>query len=178
MLTFINTHKHNESELILCGDMNVNLDMIKVNSKHITGSEEKLQRILYTLDLKDCAYTDSQNTDSTYVKPGNAKIQSRIDYVFMSKELNLYLKSYKLKIPPVPDHKAVETGIEKILHKRGQLIWKLNTSLLKDTRYNEEITRIIQTTMDKQNTGLGKGELWDWCKIKIKEFSINFGKKQ
>ena len=156
--------------------MNVNLDMIKVNSKHITGSEEKLQRILYTLDLKDCAYTDSQNTDSTYVKPGNAKIQSRIDYVFMSKALNLYLKSYKLKIPPVPDHKAVETVIEKITHKRGQLIWKLNTSLLKDTRYNEEITRIIQTTMDKQNTGLSKGELWDWCKIKIKEFSINFGK--
>ena len=176
LLTFINTHKHNESELILCGDMNVNLDMIKVNSKHITGSEEKLQRILYTLDLEDCAYTDSQNTDSTYVKPGNAKIQSRIDYVFMSKALNLYLKSYKLKIPPVPDHKAVETVIEKILHKRGQLIWKLNTSLLKDTRYNEEITRIIQTTMDKQNTGLSKGELWDWCKIKIKEFSINFGK--
>ena len=30
--------------------------------------------------------------------------------------------------------------------------------------------------MDKQDTGLSKGELWDWCKIKIKEFSINFGK--
>ena len=94
----------------------------------------------------------------------------------MSKELNLYLKIYKLKIPPVPDLKAVETVIEKILHKRGQLIWKLNTctSLLKDTRYNEEISRIIQTTMDKQNTGLSKGELWDWCKIKIKQFSIKF----
>ena len=30
--------------------------------------------------------------------------------------------------------------------------------------------------MDKQNTGLSKGELWDWCIIKIKEVSINFGK--
>ena len=30
--------------------------------------------------------------------------------------------------------------------------------------------------MDKQDTGLSKGELWDWCKIKIKEFIINFGK--
>ena len=28
--------------------------------------------------------------------------------------------------------------------------------------------------MDKQNTGLSKGELWDWCKIKIKQFSIKF----
>ena len=110
------------------------------------------------------------------MKPGNAKIQSRIDYIFISKKLNLYLKSYKLKIPPVPDHKAVEIVIEKITHKRGQLIWKLNTSLLKETRYNEVIPRIIQTTMDKQNTGLSKEELWDWCKIKIKEFSINFGK--
>ena len=52
----------------------------------------------------------------------------------------------------------------------------ITTSLLKETRYNEEIPRIIQTTMDKQNTGLSKGELWDWCKIKIKVFSINFGR--
>ena len=58
--------------------------------------------------------------------------------------------------------------MEKILHKRGQLIWKLNTSLLKKNRYNEEFTRIIQTAMDKQNTVLSKGELWDWCKTKIK----------
>ena len=73
MLTFINTHKHNESELVLCGDMNINLDTIKVISKHITGSGEKLQKILYTLDLQDCAYTDSQNPDSTYVKPRKCK---------------------------------------------------------------------------------------------------------
>ena len=50
-LTFINTHKHNESELILCGDMNIHLDTNPLNSKHLNGSEEKLQRILYTLDL-------------------------------------------------------------------------------------------------------------------------------
>ena len=156
--------------------MTIHLDTIPLNSKHLNGSEEKLQRILYTLELKDCACINSQNTESTYVKPGNAKIQSRIDYIFISKELNLYLKSYKLKIPPVPDHKAVEIVIEKITHKRGQLIWKLNTSLLKETRYNEEIPKIIQTTMDKQDTGLSEWELWDWCKIKIKEFSINFGK--
>ena len=57
-----------------------------------------------------------------------------------------------------------------------KLIWKLKTSgSLKETRYNEEITRTIQTTMDKQNTGLSKGGLWNWCKIKIKEFSIIFG---
>ena len=35
----------------------------------------------------------------------------------------------------------------------------VNTSLLKETRYNEEIPKIIQTTMDKQDTGLSKGEL-------------------
>ena len=49
------------------------------------------------------------NTESTDVKPGKAKIQSMIDYIFISKELNLYLKSYKLNIPPIPDLKAVET---------------------------------------------------------------------
>ena len=156
--------------------MSTHVDTSPLNSKHLNGSEEKLQRILHTLELKDCAWINAQNTESTYVKPGNAKIQSRIDYIFRSKELNLYLKNYKLKIPPVPDYKAVEIVIEKITHKRGQLIWKLNTSLLKETRYNEETPRIIQTTMDKQNTGLSKGELWDWCKIKIKVFSINFGR--
>ena len=107
--------------------MSTHVDTSPLNSKHLNGSEEKLQRILHTLELKDCACINAQNTESTYVKPGNAKIQSRIDYIFRSKELNLYLKNYKLKIPPVPDYKAVEIVIEKITHKRGQLIWKLNT---------------------------------------------------
>ena len=118
--------------------------ILSVKLKTLERSKEKLQRILYTLELKDCACINLQNIESTYVKPGNAKIQSRIDYIFISKELNLYLKSYKLKIPLVPDHKAVEIVIKKITHERGQLIWKLNTSLLKETRYYEEITRIIQ----------------------------------
>ena len=59
---------------------------------------------------------------------------------------------------------------------RGKGFWKLNTSLLSETRYVQEIKTAIESTVNqyKDDTSLNPVLLWEMIKLKVREKSISY----
>ncbi len=58
--------------------------------------------------------------------------------------------------------------------KRGQGYWKLNSSLLNDDEYVNEITDIFNNTLSEYENIATKSNIWELCKIRFKEHSISY----
>ena len=105
-------------------------------------------------------------------------IQSRIDYILTSPFItNLATKCYVLNPPRIPDHKAVVLKLRKNIDI-GKGYWKLNVKYLEDELYVSMITELIRDIRIQYGTYLNKRQLWDYCKLRIKEESIRWGIKQ
>ena len=59
--------------------------------------------------------------------------------------------------------------------KRGKGYWKLNNSLLEIEGYHEGITRIYDDVIEEYEPYVSKAVLWDYFKLRVKQFSIDFG---
>ena len=59
---------------------------------------------------------------------------------------------------------------------RGKGFWKLNTSLLSETRYVQEIKTAIESTVNqyKNDTSVNPALLWEMIKLKVREKSISY----
>ena len=59
---------------------------------------------------------------------------------------------------------------------RGNGFWKLNTSLLSETRYVQEIKTAIENTVNqyKDDTSVNPALLWEMIKLKVREKSISY----
>ena len=65
--------------------------------------------------------------------------------------------------------------VNKPVNMRGPSYWKFNYSLLKEAKYS-----VFESEINKFENGreqLSKGQLWDFLKIKFKEFTQKFSKK-
>ena len=59
---------------------------------------------------------------------------------------------------------------------RGKGFWKLNTSLLSETRYIQEIKKAIESTVNqyKDDAAVNPVLLWEMIKLKVREKSISY----
>ena len=59
---------------------------------------------------------------------------------------------------------------------RGKGFWKLNTSLLSEMKYVQEIKTTIESTVNqyKDNTSVSPALLWEMIKLKVREKSISY----
>ena len=59
---------------------------------------------------------------------------------------------------------------------RGKGFWKLNTSLLSEMRYVQEIKTAIESTVNqyKDDTSVNPALLWEMIKLKVREKSIPY----
>ena len=59
---------------------------------------------------------------------------------------------------------------------RGKGFWKLNTSLLSEMRYVQEIKTAIESTVNqyKEDTSVNPALLWEMIKLKVREKSISY----
>ena len=73
-----------------------------------------------------------------------------------------------------PDHNVVFACIEKKVHHRGHRYYKMNTSILTDETYIQEIKKMFTKVLIDYESIIDKRTLWDPFKIKAKEFSIRF----
>ena len=99
----------------------------------------------------------------------------RLDYILCSK--NLLERSQETAIIPVPatDHRFL--GIRFTLCKDpvgGPGLWRHNDSLLKDEEYMKVMADCIDKT--KSLEFKDKTSQWEYCKFKIRETAISFGK--
>ena len=109
------------------------------------------------------------------------RIQCRIDYFFISKQLKDYVKECKILPNISSDHSAVALSMsfnESEL-PRGPGFWKFNSSLLSDTNYVELcISFKIPMFAKKHEQINNKGLYWEMIKMEIRTFTIAFSKKK
>ena len=105
-------------------------------------------------------------------------IQSRIDYILSSPYFtNLAKKCYHINVPRVPDHKAVVLKLRDDVDI-GPSYWKLNIQLLDDEKYLTHIKETIIKVKEEYQQILNKRQLWDFCKLRIREDSIGWATKK
>ena len=120
--------------------------------------------------------------DTWQVKNPNPsmKIQCRLDYFFLSKDIRSSLKAIKIVPNVFSDHSALSlvfTHCEKDAN-RGPGFWKYNNSLLIDKEYVHLITAKIPELVLKYHDVTDKGLLWELIKMEIRAATIAFSKRK
>ena len=106
------------------------------------------------------------------------KIQCRLDYFLISKQLKDRVKECKILPNIYSDHSAVALFLffnEREL-PRGPGFWKFGNSLLSDTNYVELLTPKIPEFAKKHEQVNDKGLYWEMIKMEIRAFTIAFSK--
>ena len=108
------------------------------------------------------------------------KIQCRLDYFLISKELRDLVSSCKITHAPQTDHFAVSIAFkaETVDHRKGPGFWKFNHSLLKDERYTNKLRENIVQYKEKYKDVDDLGLRWDLIKMEIRGFTIMYSKKK
>ena len=103
-------------------------------------------------------------------------IASRIDFVFVSKDLKKDIIKYDIRPVVCGDHNAV-TIMFKVAADRGPGFWKFNTNLLTKDDYCKGVRKIAQNVIREQNTlYIPWKEAWEFFKIRVREYSIDYAK--
>jgi exonuclease III len=174
MNVWISQNCKERENLIICCDANTTM----VNTDRVSKAYDKgslhLNNLVNNLDLRDTwRYIHPDTIGHTWIDPSNNNNKSRIDFIFITENLLSCIKECSLLIPPVPDHKAVLVKINP-KSTRGPGYWKLNVSLLDEDNFVKNIKTIFTSTVNEYSAILPKRTLWDLCKVKFKEFSIQY----
>ena len=107
-------------------------------------------------------------------------IQRRLDYIFISQNLQESINKVKILNSFSSDHSPVFCSIlnnlQSITKKSG--LWKFNNSLLQNKEYIAELKIIIQERLHYLNTSTNFCDQvkWEYLKYEIRLFTINFSK--
>ena len=176
MKKWILEHSMNTSSIIVCGDLNCSLTALDRLHESVDRSRICLSNMISNLDLKDVFRQLNKNIPGYTYSNKSGSVKSRTDYILASPYvLNRVKKVYLLTPPKCPDHKAVILKLNSEC-QLGNGYWKLNINHLKD----DDFITLIRNTIDdvkQQMAGLNSRLLWDYCKLRIKEVSIEYASK-
>jgi len=176
LVKWISQYTLNENNVILCGDLNsCYLDQDRVPSNHTQDSSKKqLKQLLITSNLEDAWVKSQQDCNRYTFFDKKNKCKSRLDYVLLTKQLNMKLIHFKTIKPIKGDHMALAVELKPLISNRGPGYWKLNNSLLNDVDYITNIQKVVVDTVNEYKSLNSHRLLWEIVKIKIKEYSIKY----
>lgn len=168
-----------DENYVLLGDFNsvINneFDIISGNP-HDKNEVECFKETISGLGLYDTwRIFHSNEKDFTWLKH-NPMIARRLDYCFVNENVLPWLVSCEHAIVPNTDHKAVFIELNDTSFVRGPGYWKFNNSYLKDADFVQEFNLYVEQMLQNEISGLSAVDKWEFCKINIKEFCINYGK--
>lgn len=179
--TIIEQHSTNDHSVIVLGDFNTvisnDLDVITGephNRREISG----LNQMVTDLDLYDSwRVLNPENKEYTWCRnhPFTAR---RLDYIFVSQDLLNLTQETEISTLIHSDHRAVTTTIAFHKYKRGPSFWKLNNSLLTQATFLQHINNTIEDFKQNCDQGIDPHSKWELCKIKIREASQSYSKRQ
>ena len=170
--------------LVVGGDFNCTISTLdKKGGRPIDSrkaSLNELQSLIKTHNLFDTwRFMNPDQPGFTWAN-SSMKIQCRLDYFFISKQLNDHVKECKI-IPNIySDHSAVPPSVSfnECEFPREPGFWKFKNSLLSDTNYVELLTFKIPMYAKKHEQVNDKGLYWEMIKMEIRAFTIAFSKKK
>ena len=106
------------------------------------------------------------------------KIQCRLDFFLISKELTDIVSSSKIFHAPETDHSAISLHLqaEAKKQKRGPGFWKINNSLLRDDEYVNDLCTNINAYNAKYENIDDQDLKWDLIKMEIRGFTVKYAK--
>ena len=172
--------ENDKNNLIVVGDFNTvvdnNKDIIS-GRPHCNKEIESLRTLMNNLSLSDMWRTfHDDKRDFTWCKY-SPFIARRIDYCFLGEEIAA--KCIACNIMPVPhtDHKGIVTELSQADFVRGPGYWRFNNSYLKDKEFVGKMNNKLTDLLEESRTLLeNTQDQWDWCKLKIRDFCIDYGK--
>ncbi len=161
--------------VLIAGDFNCVDDLIDKATGVLDKSSEVLSKFKIDLELVDSwRHVNPLNKEYSFIDPSRRGQNSRIDLMLVSKSLCANLKHCILSQAPAPDHKAVVMEIGTNVKGRGRGYWKMNNSVIKEESYKQGIEKLYEDVMTQYGANVSCILLWEFLKIKIKEFTISY----
>ena len=186
-LAFFNDLQHTLQEfaqeyIIMGGDFNCALhykDKIGGNpvSKKILVIK-KIEEIMNLYNLFDIWRNLNPETIRFTWRNKSLKIQCRLDFFLISKDLGDLAISCKILNAPETDHSAIFLHLksDELKQDKGPGFWKFNNSLLEDFRYVNKLRENIYKYKEKYTNVEDLGLKWDLIKMEIRGFTIKYCK--
>ena len=171
--------KNRSEHKILIGDYNLtlNVELDRLNTYcNNNKARDKLIDLMDEFLLRDTWRIQNENKkEFSWIKGGNEKKASRIDFALVSAGLDQSVKAIMYINGIKSDHRALYMVVETNNHEWGRGFWKLNNSLLSKIEYIEIINKEIDNTIciNKQTNPI---ETWEKLKKRIKKQSIEFSR--
>ena len=165
--------------IILGGDFNVHLNPYLDKT---TGMSETNDCVNYRKEL--LAFLNSENLVDIWriLNPSKKMFswsrnnqKSRLDYFFISEHLINTTAMADILPCTHSDHSLLVVAFKgQVSHQSGRGFWKMNTSLLYDPIYVNEIKKIIASTASENRQLDDKSLVWDITKLNVRNFTIPY----
>lgn len=177
---FINDN--DDKTFIIGGDFNTVLDieMDKKNGRHDTHKlcRQKLKTLIDDHNLVDIWRKKHPNLKQyTWHSSHKPPIFSRLDYFLISDNLIHSALSSEQKVSYKSDHSIVLINIDTTNLTRGPGYFKLNNSLLLDTKYQDVIKKSIDE-ISSFNSEANPNTLWELIKGTVRNETIKYATKK
>ena len=107
------------------------------------------------------------------------KVQCRLDYWLVYKQLSHIVINTKMKSSTLTDHSAITLTLQsKGYTQRGPGFWKFNNSLLDDHDFVDQLNNMIPVYKNKYNYLTDKGLYWDMIKMEMRGFCVQYSKRK
>ncbi|CAC5361456.1 unnamed protein product [Mytilus coruscus] len=133
-------------EIILLGDFNTSLSPLDRVGKHIEDKAfKRISKLLDDFNIYDVwrARFPNSRVFSWRRIIENKLVQSRIDFIFISKMLSTFVKNIFYKHTAFSDHSFVILNFDCSQTERGPGVWIFNNMLLNDEHYVNKINDLI-----------------------------------
>lgn len=174
-----------QNNVIIGGDFNMVQDL-KLDRKGGTQAQSDcykkglgvLDEIVEKFDLLDVWRIRHPESKRFTWRRKNPSISSRLDLWFVSSYLSDFVDEIDILPSIKSDHSPILLSIKTFENKKGPGHWKLNNTFLEDETYIKLIKDLIKEVYNEENQIEDKQVCWEYLKYKIRETSINFGKKR
>ena len=165
----------------MLGDFNLTLDvdMDRLNTYCNNNlAKQKVQDRMEEFYLKDVwRIQNPDRREYSWIKEGNLRKASRIDFALVSAGLDQNIKSCTYLNRIKSDHRGLYMCIENNHFERGTGYWKLNTQMLQHKEYVDEVTQEIHLVLDSTSRK-NPSERWELIKTRIKKISQSYTRKK
>ena len=174
-----------EYELVLGGDFNLimdkKLDYMGSNSPPRNKFNEHFEEFLDRYRLEDIWRKKNPNEKQFTFKQKNPIVHTRLDYWFISSNLQKNVYSCDILTSITPDHSGLKLQLRDMSDNFvfGKSYWKFNNSLCEDKIFVETMFEKIRAFKEEFSSQISnKILLWDFMKMKMREFIIKFSKEK
>ena len=173
-----------EETIIIGGDFNCTLTDIDKKggnpfSRKIPVIQE-INKLCNMYKLTDIWRQRNPNEEKFTWRNKSFKIQCRLDYFLISRQLMNLTNKCTIFFAPETDHSAIFIHLKsaELKQKKGPGFWKFNQSLLHDETYvyslRAEIENFKQKYVDVEDLNLR----WDLIKMEIRGFTVKYSKNK